>query len=272
MFTLVLNNSDEANSLFSHILNNFSLENIDIKNLENKITFSFDDFGKSCKTFSVFLTELIIDLYEKKLIKKLIRKNYFYFDKYEQEQIANISSSIIDENSQSKKDLIFISVYDYVKSNSQMILDGFVAFRLKDYIDVLDYLVDLSVNNYIINREYDKFINLLIDYIDHEPSKIDIINLVYLNQEAILLDKNKNIIPVNEDILDAKYLSDISFSNNDYVLNTILDLLPNKLYVHILNEEDEFLATLKKIFKNRIILCYNCEICNFYKNISNEKK
>ena len=55
-----------------------------------------------------------------------------------------------------------------------MILSGFINFRLKDYIEVLEYLVDLSVNNFIINREYDKFISLLRDYINSEPSKIDV--------------------------------------------------------------------------------------------------
>ena len=196
----------------------------------------------------------------------------FYFSDYEQLQISNISSSIIDDNSQSKDDLVFISVYDYIKNNTSMILSGFINFRLKDYIEVLEYLVDLSVNNFIINREYDKFITLLRDYINSEPSKIDVINLVYLNQEAILLDKNKNIIPIDNNIVDSKYLSDISFSNNDYVLNTVLNLLPNKLYVHVLSQEDEFLKTLKNIFSNKISFCYDCEICNFYKTTFADSK
>lgn len=211
---------------------------------------------------------MIIDLYEKKLIKKIIKKNYFYFDEFEQIQISNISSSIVEENSQSKKDLVFLSTYDYIKNHSSMILDGFINFRLRDYLEVIEYLVDLSVNNFIINREYDKFITLLCDYINSEPSKIDVLHLIYINQESILLDKNKNPVPIDNNILDAKYLSDISFSNNDFVLNTILNLLPNKLYVHVLSEEDEFLSTLKKIFSNKIYCCYGCEICSLYKSAS----
>ena len=230
---------------------------------KNKIVFTFD--ASSIQNFSLFISNLIITIYERVLIKKIIKKNYFYFSDYEQLQISNISSSIIDDNSQSKDDLVFISVYDYIKNNPSMILSGFINFRLKDYIEVLEYLVDLSVNNFIINREYDKFITLLRDYINSEPSKIDVINLVYLNQEAILLDKNKNIIPIDNNIVDSKYLSDISFSTNDYVLNTVLNLLPNKLYVHVLSQEDEFLKTLKNIFSNKISICYDCEICNFYK-------
>ena len=239
MFTLFLENSKEYNEVCSYISKNFNLQDVNFKKGKNKIVFTFN--ASSLQNFSLFISNLIITIYERILIKKIIKKNYFYFSDYEQLQISNISSSIIDDNSQSKDDLVFISVYDYIKNNPSMILSGFINFRLKDYIEVLEYLVDLSVNNFIINREYDKFISLLRDYINSEPSKIDVINLVYLNQEAILLDKNKNIIPIDNNIVDSKYLSDISFSTNDYVLNTVLNLLPNKLYVHVLSQEDEFL-------------------------------
>ena len=48
------------------------------------------------------------------------------------------------------------------------------------------------------------------------------------------LDENKNIIPLDDSIYQAKYLSDISFSKNDYTLNTLLTLLPKKIYIHLL--------------------------------------
>ena len=67
---------------------------------------------------------------------------------------------------------------------------------------------------------------------------------------------------------DAKYLSDISFSSNDYSLNTLLNILPQKLYIHVLDKTDEFIDTIQKIFKSRAVLCFNCDICNLYKNTS----
>ena len=99
MFTLILNNEDEVNKVNSYISNSFNLENIYIKNEDNTIIFSSDNFEKSCMAFSLWLSSLIINLYEKDIIKKIIKKNYFYFENSEQEQILNISSSIIDENS-----------------------------------------------------------------------------------------------------------------------------------------------------------------------------
>ncbi len=269
MFTLILENSKIANLVYSFILDNFNTLNLSLKIENTKIIFNFNG-NIPYKDFSLFIVNLIINFYEEKIIKKILNKNYFYFTDDELQTILDTCNSILaEEDSKHKLDLIYLSVFDYVSNNSLMDLSGFIQFRLKDYIEILDYLVDLSVNNFIINREYLKFIELLQDYISSSEPKIDIVHLIYLNKESILLDGENNVIPVNEHILDAKYLSDISFSSNDYSLNTLLNLLPEKLCIHILDKEDEFINTIKKIFKARVSICYNCDICNFYKSTSN---
>jgi len=54
-------------------------------------------------------------------------------------------------------------------------------------------------------------------------------------------------------------LSDISFSSNDYTLNSLLTLLPRRIYIHIIDGiEDEFINTLKLIFDNRVCICNDC--------------
>lgn len=80
------------------------------------------------------------------------------------------------------------------------------------------------------------------------------------------MDNAKNIIPINKSSFSMLYLSDISFSSNDYALNCLLTLLPRKLLVHVIDEEDEFINTLKLIFGERFSICRNCKICNMYSN------
>lgn len=65
--------------------------------------------------------------------------------------------------------------------------------------------------------------------------------------------------------MNAKFLSDITFSSNDYLLNTLLDLLPKNIYIHVQdNSNDEFIHTLSLIFESRIHLCTDCNICHIY--------
>ena len=77
---------------------------------------------------------------------------------------------------------------------------------------------------------------------------------------------DKNVILNSDELFNAKYLSDISFSSNDYTLNSLLSLLPKKIYIHLIDHQiDEFINTLHLIFENRVSLCLNCDICNLYK-------
>ena len=80
-----------------------------------------------------------------------------------------------------------------------------------------------------------------------------------------MLDENKNIIKIEDDLLNSKYLSDITFSSNDYTLNTLLNLVPKKIHIHLVDENiDEFINTIKLIFEERVDFCNDCEICKIY--------
>ena len=154
--------------------------------------------------------------------------------------------------------------------NKSFFLDGFVNFRLAKYKEVLDYSIDIAVNQFIIEREYSEFIHLLKLYIRSKESEIDLVHVIYANGEAILLDKNKNTISICDNAFNAKYLSDITFSANDYALNTLLTLIPEKIVVHLIDLEDEFVNTLKLIFDDRIKICTECNLCRTYRLITNK--
>ena len=66
-----------------------------------------------------------------------------------------------------------------------------------------------------------------------------------------------------------KYFSDITFSDNDFILNTLLNILPQKIYLHLVSispNNFDFINTIKLVFENKITICQDCNICNLYKN------
>ena len=109
-------------------------------------------------------------------------------------------------------------------------------------------------------------------YIESKTPTVPLIHLIYTNGESLLLDKDKNIINLNDSIFNATYLSDISFSSNDYALNTLLTLLPKKIYIHLCSDyEDDFINTLKLIFNTRVLICKDCNLCKTYRLLNNVK-
>ena len=160
---------------------------------------------------------------------------------------------------------IYSAVLDYINDSKSFVLEGFVNFRLYNYMKNLDYIIDFSVNKYITDKEYLEFVNMLKLYVSLTPPKTPLVHLVYFGDECILLDRDKNIIPLQDDNLNAKYLSDISFSTNDYALNTLLNITPKRLIIHSLgNKSDEFINTIKLIFDKRFEVCSSCELCRLY--------
>ena len=243
--------------------------NIIVHYIGEKISF-FDE------KLSSIITDTILKFYKEKMIKKIINFDYFYFEEYEKKIIIQncceiIKSSEYEEISK-EKEYIHEAVLQYVIENKSMILEGFVNFRIKEYIKYLDSIVDIAVNKYIIEKEYNEFISLLRMYINSKKSNIKNLHLIYGKSELTILDENKNIVPLCKEIYNAKFLSDIIFSENDYALNTLLTLLPQRIEIHLLDSEDEFIKTVKLIFEDRVYICRECNICRTYKMIKMTKQ
>ena len=270
------------NRIISYLLNKF--ENADLENIYlSKLNFRFyTNFivhykGKKLNSFyelfSDILSSAIIEFYEKDIIKHIINSNYFYFTDIEQRKIFDIVNDYLYngelDESNLRKDSIVISCIEYFSNNKSAILDGFVNFRINEYIKIIDYVVDMAVNRFVIDREYTEFINLLKCYINSKNSVSSCVHLIYQNKESILLNEFKNLINSDCSILKSKYLSDITFSSNDYTLNTLLTLLPEKIFIHLVDGiQDEFINTLKLVFDNRVYLCNDCDICKLYRQTS----
>lgn len=231
--------------------------------------------GTNIDGFISFATELItnaiIEFYEEKIMSRIINSNYFYFDDYEQRIILENCKEYCKIENGDKKQILYMEIEKYIKENKSIVLDGIINFRIKEYIKRLDEIVDMAVNQYIIEKEYTEFINLLKIYVNTTEPGVEILHLIYTNGESILIDQDKNIVSMSDHIFNAKYLSDITFSSNDFALNTLLSLLPKKLEIHIIDKEDEFIDTLKLIFDDRVYLCKDCNICRTYKMIHKAK-
>ena len=90
--------------------------------------------------------------YDDYLINKIIYRNYFYISSEEQQTIKRIANKILiasREEENISKEILKNLVFEYLLENNKMILEGFVNFRIKEYIDTLDYIVELAVTSYL---------------------------------------------------------------------------------------------------------------------------
>ena len=278
MKSFCIKNNNE--NILNYLLN--ELENVEIKD----VYFSKNQFknykniivhyiGNNNELFITMLSKIlancVLQHYEKNLIKKIIDLDYFYFTSIDKKHIIKNCQEVLEECNERKNKIVF-SLYEYIKEHKYFILDGFINFRLFEYKSILEAVVDTGVNKYIIDKEYKEFIQLLQNYINSKPEIQETVHIIYTDSEPILLDENENIIVYDKKIIQSKYLSDISFSSKDYCLNELLNLLPKKIILHLLVEDDEFTKMLQLVFAGKLIVCKECSICNTFKFLETMQK
>ena len=263
------------------LLQDYLISEIEESNFDNikysKHSFKLYDnliihyLGENNEIFFDFISKLIskaiIQFYEEINVKKLINFDYFYFEKNDRKIIFDEYKLLINKISDFEKEQKFTLIYSplrsFIKTNKAIVLEGFINFRLKEYNEYLRSLLQEAVNQFILDKEYIEFVNLLKGYVDSKIPDNKEVNLIYVNNEALLLSKDGNIIDL--DIFDSKYLSDITFNNNDYVLNTLVGLIPCKINLHLVSPKDNFIKTIELIFGDKVQYCQGCELCSAYK-------
>ncbi len=219
------------------------------------------------------LADYIIEEYEEKLILRIINSNYCYFNSIEKKEILRLALYIIRNDDKNflnsifqirRRNIIIRKLVDYFDSSNKVILDGFVNFRLKDYMKDLEEVVDKAVDDFLTEREYKEFIRLLRYFVDIQEPKFNVIHvLVSYDNKYILLDENKKEI-TNECI--QEFMNDIpegEINYDDLLVSSLITMAPKKVIVHSAKSfrNKELLETIKNVFWGKAIICPDCELC-----------
>ncbi|MDQ2086426.1 putative sporulation protein YtxC [Herbivorax sp. ANBcel31] len=219
------------------------------------------------------LADYIIKEYEEKLIFRIINSNYCYFNSIEKKEILQIALYVIKNNENNflnklfqirRRNIIIRKLLDYYKGSNNLILDGFVNFRLKEYMKDLEEIVDKAVDEFLMEREYKEFIRLLRYFVDIQEPKFNIIHvLVSYDDKYVLLNENKREI-TNECI--QEFMNDIEgeeINYDDLLVSSLITMAPRKILIHGANnfKNKELLETIKNVFWEKTFVCTGCELC-----------
>lgn len=229
---------------------------------------------KTCKIqVSKLLADLIIKNYEEKLVKKIIHINYRYFNINERKDILDSTIQLLKREENDflgciykirRRNLILKQLIDYFSNWDNIIIDGFIKFRLKDYVNDLEELVEQAVEDFLTNREYKEFLSLLKYFVEIQESKVNTIHIIPS------VDGNHTLIDEVGDNIITKYFSDINLelfrfeeNDKDMLISTLITMAPKTIVIHN-NEfyhEDEIYDTISSVFSGRCSFCGSCDIC-----------
>lgn len=211
------------------------------------------------------VNDIIMNIYIKDLIKNRVDKICDDYCKIEKEKITQSAYSILlnEEYFSIEKNRIMEDIVDYLMENNSIILDGFVNFRLKRFLYIIDISIERGIGTLETEKEYEEFIGMLQYFVEIQEPKAEVVNLIINKEEYYLLDKNNKKIEDNiiEDLEKDLYYE--GMSKSDLIISALIVLSPLKLIVHIEEEiEEELVTVISQVFEEKVEFCRGCKVCS----------
>ncbi|GAA0374834.1 putative sporulation protein YtxC [Bacillus horti] len=221
-----------------------------------------------CQAISEFYVEELEEEYIKMMIKKVFgfvqpeqieRIYHFCFDML----FLHEDSVFRDEAKISeRKRQIFDCAYDYIQEEKEFHLDGFIRFRLSEYRYELEELIEFAVDEYIVDQEYQRFIQLLQQYVAQQIPQIPILHVHHRQGRRFVLF-NQDGEQLTEQQIE-QYLNKFaieSVTHEDIIVSTLIAMAPKIIILHTTDPNVTIIRTLQTIFQTRLELCLNCQKC-----------
>jgi len=212
------------------------------------------------------VSEIILEDLQSQMVEKIIQDEYFYFCKEERNKILRDAMAIMwggnptvrSEVIRSRwRSCVWKRVMEHLENNNELVLEGFVRFRLKDFTRELEDAVDRAVDDLLIEKEYTEFIKLLRYFVEIQEPKIDEVHvLLGEDKKYTLLDSSLHII--NNDILEdlAKEISDKEISYDDLLISSLITIAPKRITIHQFDKikNTELLNTISNVFSGKVTM------------------
>ncbi|MBM7558049.1 putative sporulation protein YtxC [Halanaerobacter jeridensis] len=217
------------------------------------------------------LSDLIINHLELDFLYKILNINCKQLSQEEEKKIINIALNRLnigdgknDEGIKAKikrKNNILLEIIEYIADGQEIVLEGFVRFRLKGYLTELESAVKNAIEEYGVEKESRGFVHLLKHYVDIQANNSKLVNVIKIKNNGFkLLNENEKMI--ENPFLDEYVLEQLEqeLDQQDLVISALISIAPQEIILHF-NQPLELIENLKNIFNKRVSICLGCDYC-----------
>lgn len=217
------------------------------------------------------ISDIILSKWENLLLREIITENYYYFDRDERETIFKYALRHVGRSEEEtnasflpRKEKIVKKLMEFFCHHNKIIIDGFIRFRLKDYLEELNQAADRAVDDFLMDKEYREFIGLLRYFVEVQEPRFELVHVVSLPDGTFkLYDERRQVI-------DNRYLLDFivnlvgdSISYEDLLLSALISIAPRQIVLHLGLEKrlEAILEMFEMVFIDRVKVCRGCDFC-----------
>lgn len=206
----------------------------------------------------------MVDVYLEYLSQKMLAMYFSQIEAHKDRILENVTKKMTALKNNYYKERVVKNLTKYFETESSLIIDGFLKFRLFEYREeILGALYD-SVEEFYVEQEYEEFLELLSQYIYEKPPMIDLLHIKHdFDGKFYFYDFKKNNIAVDIEKSDEINLIENFLTREDILISILITLAPKRIIWHnkCTVKNLTIMNTVKGLFKERFSLCTGCELC-----------
>ncbi|WP_018130783.1 putative sporulation protein YtxC [Effusibacillus pohliae] len=207
--------------------------------------------------------------WERACIRQQIAKAYTYYDAdevdYLTEQAVHYLSAYRRPSARLPRRVeIELEIRDYLREHSVLNIEGMVWFRLRQLAYDRVHAIERAIDEYLMDREYQEFVNLLRDFLRVQHSRSPLIHLIVQPNRMLLV--NHDGCPMThahpEEVAEDQ--TDKDQQQADMVISTLITMAPAQLRLHLpglMPDDTALVETVKRVFAERLHMCKGCALC-----------
>ncbi|MFL6561302.1 MAG: putative sporulation protein YtxC [Bacillus sp. (in: firmicutes)] len=196
--------------------------------------------------------------------REILNNRYFYEDLEEQQQIIEIIYSILEGEredltvflNESNDETNIRSAIEYIfQDNISFSFESFLKFRLRPYLQSLEGYVEIAIDEYKMEQEYQMFVQMLRGFLVNREPKMDVLHLLF--DEEITFYNNQLVEMKRAELtrlIDRKLLVNHPVYVDSASIAPLLSLAPTTIFLYTKNPDEPLVRTIKNIFEERVTI------------------
>ncbi|MCH1627303.1 putative sporulation protein YtxC [Ferdinandcohnia quinoae] len=223
------------------------------------------------------LTEYIIQNKEDEWILSMIETIFYFTDYDEKKQILEIAKSLLDGNSPDipivpdsipREQVIAEILSGFLKEPISFSFESFLKFRLRSYTENLLHIVELAIDEYKLEQEYQAFVQGLRDFTVDRESKLEQIHILhdghftFYNNQFLEIAREELI-----KLIDRKLILRQPMYIDSTVLAPLVSIAPKSIFIYTNDVDNGMVQTIVNVFLEKV----NIYSMNYFEQLKLKK-
>lgn len=216
------------------------------------------------KVFIPALVQFIIKTKQTEWCASILQDTFFYEEREERNHILHMAHSILSgkrkgiKNNLSYKEaeiLVTSSLKGWLSDPLSFSFSSYTKFRLRKYRQFLYRLMEMAIDEYKLEQDYQMFIEALRQKVNGRKSRLSALHLlfqnsfIFYNEKGFRLKQEQLVQYIDEDVFSEK---DMYIDTN--VIAPLLSIAPEAIHIYTKEQDHNMIVTIQNVFQERVKL------------------